>query len=328
MTGFQSWTRYNKEITHLRQYYDFTYHLYNKEISEIKKMRSEKMRSFFTEIGSTCHSVDALYDYTQNQYPKKLRELVLISLISATENYFVSLLEEVFYRDKELFKQEESIEFHKSELLTFNTIRSLEDKILKQDLRKITSGGVNIAIRYYKKIFGIDFFSLGISMNQYLEYFDRRHLIVHANGYIDETYFKKYGKNQVGEKVILPHEYIINGFVLFKNLGLALRNSVLKMVPENNRKKVQVVGECKISDKDLFLIEFYMKNAKENINTILDRKIYSTCKFIKEIVIKYFIEDVNKVILVISLQEIEPKYVIPTLNSISNITEINVSKIS
>ncbi|VBB41154.1 hypothetical protein TRIP_E70021 [uncultured Spirochaetota bacterium] len=328
MTGYQSWTIYRKDITHLRQYYDFTYHLYNKEISEIIKMRSEKKESFFTEIGATCHSVDALYNYTQKQYPNKLRELILISLISSTENYFVSLLEEAYCRDKDLFKHEDIVELHKSELLSFNSIRSLEKKIIKQDLRKITSGGVNIAIKCYKKALNIDFNSLGVSLKQYLEYFDRRHLIVHANGYVDEVYFNKYTKFIVGEKIQLPHTYIIDGFNIFYKLGLTLRNEVLKIIPENIRKKDQVIGECSIADKEIYIIEFYLRKAKENIDKILNRKILFSDMILKNIIIKYFIEDINKVVIIISLKEVEAKYVMPTFKGIPCITELSVSKIS
>ena len=80
MEGFHSWTVYEKKLIKLRQYYDFTYYLYEKESEVIKNMQKEGKISFNTPINITNHNVNSLGFYIKTEYPQKLRELMLINL--------------------------------------------------------------------------------------------------------------------------------------------------------------------------------------------------------------------------------------------------------
>ena len=153
MTGLQAWTKYEKEIIRLRQYYDCTYHLYKTESENIREMKKQKTISFSTSVGATTHSVNSLISYINYQYPQKLRELVLISLISSTEVYFVRLVKEIYKRDISLFKTSDQIEISREELFSHEDIDSIGKKIIEKDCRKLTSGGIKVTQKYFQKKF-------------------------------------------------------------------------------------------------------------------------------------------------------------------------------
>jgi hypothetical protein len=325
MEGYHSWTVYEKELISLRQYYDFTYHLYNQEKDTIQKMYDEHQISFQTTIGITTHDVEKLLSYTRNRYPQKLRELVLINLISITEVFFVKLIKEIFYRDKSYFKINQKIDLNISELFSYSTINLLHKKIINRDIRRLTSGGINEIEKYYKKYFGIDFASLGIPLKQYYEYFDCRHLFVHSNGIIDVSYSKKYHANQIGDRIILTNNYIDEGIMLFRKFGKSLIDKLLILLPDRKRVQKQYNGNYSISVNGLFVIDITITNVLKYINEILDHPIKNIT--VKDIVVRYFITDENNLKIVVSLEQIIPKDFFPILKSFSFIEEYYIYKL-
>jgi hypothetical protein len=295
MEGLKSWTKYKDDITKLRQFYDFTHYLYNKEVDHIKQLKRERKVSFWTDVGTTCHSVDALLDYTRRFYPQKLRELVLISLISSTEKYYVRLIKEIYSRDTSFFKCDERFETSVSEILSHKDIDSIGKKIIEKDARSITSGGISIAMKYYKKRFGIDFHNLGISFLKYLEYFDRRHLFVHANGIIDRTYHKKYSSGKIGERINITSEYIADGFNLFLEFGKKLRDQLLVLAPDSKRASKQYIGSSVLSETAIYHIELHINNTANAIDLIKETDLLIPNKKLNDILLKAVVQDENRI---------------------------------
>jgi len=326
MTGFQSWTKYEKALVKLKQFYDFTYHLYNKEVDQIHQLLVENKQTIHTSIGSISHSVNSLYQYTKLQYPQKLREMVLISLISTTEVFFIRLIKEIYNRDKTIFGSVDVVELSKNELFNAQTINNITDRIINQELRSLTSGGILHIQKYYLKKLGVEFNTLTSDLSKYIEYFDRRHLFVHANGIIDNTYLKKYSKGKIGERIIIEHKYIDDGFTLFKKLGLSLRDKALIVCPDSKRLTTQKSGGCQFEESNIYYTELICRCPLDTIDKI--KTISVDGLLINSFIIKYVISDTNNLKIFLRILDKHGFKVLQEIKKLENSSIILTTRIT
>jgi hypothetical protein len=267
--GYQSWTKFDKEIVKLKQLYDYTCHLYLQDLENLRQRRREKKRSFQTVIGSTSHSVNALYDYAKSHYPRRLRQLVLIAAVCALETLLTRLISEIYRRTLEPFKVQDQIEISRAELLNSRNIDAIGLSQIRRDARKITGGGFEVAVKYYKKMFDVDFGSLGVSIAELREIYDRRHLIVHANSIVDQHYYRTYHKGKVGQPLDMSHEYLIGALSTVRGFGVGLRRKLMEIYPVCFRNREQFSGMVSLSVDNVFMIELHILDEAFNFDAFI-----------------------------------------------------------
>ena len=158
--------------------------------------------------------------------------------------------------------------------------------MILKDTRSVTSGGLNIAKKYYKKRFKIDFDNLTTPFNDIEEVHIRRHLHVHRNGICDLGYAKKYALYgfQAGDYIKIEHEYLVLALNAVKIFVENINSKIIEIFPINKRQTEHYFGQSSISrDFKKLLIEFdvlessynsfeYFKNLKSG-NLLFDNYI-------------------------------------------------------
>jgi hypothetical protein len=333
MTGYHSYNKFKKEIKDLKQIYDFTFHLYLQEHEIIKekiKQKESKVVSFNTSINFITHSLDSLVHYTKDNYPRKLRQLILINTITALEVYFTDQIREISMRTIEPFKTDERVDFQRNHLLNYPTLKGIEQDLLNKDIRKITSGGLAEAKKYYLQRFQIDFENIGSDYNEIQEVHERRHLQVHRNGICDAIYatkYPQYGFKQ-GDPIKIEHDYLVKSIDLLLVFGHQIKEAALAKYPDTNRATQNIKGARQSDHDDIkLLIEFEVLNNNYNIQTeLLDKPIETTTSLFSEYVLQHLIKE-KKYNIFVSAPKYLLKKIMKVVKQSERINLINVSEI-
>lgn len=249
MRGFESYNKFKTNIKDSRQIYDITYHLYQTETLKLglKLKRGDLNPTLRTLVGSIEHSPTALYNRLQHSYPFKLRQLILISTITALEVYLTDVILEIFERDITPFKISETVTFQKNYLLSMSSMNKIHTDLITKDFRNLTSGGLKEIEKYYKKIFEIDIKNLGVDYQDIEEIHIRRHLFVHRNGITDLEYVSKFSGfgYKLGQQIKIEHAYLIESLNKLAEFASILNKTLLKKFPDINRRPKYHIGTKK-----------------------------------------------------------------------------------
>jgi len=155
----------------------------------------------------------------RRQTESMLRELILVRAISALETFLIDAIRDIFLATKVPFMDKSvRLEFSQEELIANNSPAQIFNRIINRETRKLTNGGFNDFIKYYKRRFGIDLSNIPPGYKILNEYHDRRHILVHRLGHTDEVYRKKYGtdikKIEVDEGYV---ESLLNDIEIFSS---------------------------------------------------------------------------------------------------------------
>lgn len=330
--GFESFNDFIRSVKDLRQLYDFTYHLYKKENKElgIHLDKNSLPKSFTTSVGVTTHHLHSLFFKSKIDYPYKLRQLVLISLVTSLEVYLSDTILEAFNRDTSYFNENEPIELHKNYIFSSPSIVKVKNDLIKKDIRYLTNGGLVNFKKYYHKRFNIIFDSIGVSFKDVMEVHTRRHLHVHRNGVCDLEYENKYPTSgfKQGQFINITHEYLIDALELFKKFGTKVNEKIILLFPNRARKNKYFYGNGEIkTDHIKLLLEFDLLENKFDYE-----EFFKTLK-VKELSFHDYVVQVskkdNKCIVIISgaQREISRFFkLLKTHNKISltNVIELNI----
>lgn len=133
----------------------------------------------------------------RNKTESILHELMLVRTISALETFLTDAIRDVFVVTKSPFMDRDvRHDLSQEELIANNNPTKIFSRIINKETRKLTSGGFNEYIKYYKKRFDIDLSSIEPGYRIMNEYHDRRHILVHRLGKTDDVYRKKYNTEE------------------------------------------------------------------------------------------------------------------------------------
>jgi hypothetical protein len=247
MRGFESYNKFKTNVRDSRQIYDITYHLYQTEtirLGQELKNSSSINTTLKTKVASIEHSPTSLYQKLQLSYPYKLRQLILISTITAVEVYLTDVILEIFERDITPFKVSEPVTFQKNYLLSMSSMTKIHTDLITKDFRNLTSGGLKEIEKYYKKMFDIDIKNLGVDFQEIEEIHIRRHLFVHRNGVTDLEYitkFPSYGY-YLGQQIKIEHDYLIAALDKLSTFAGMINKAILSKFPDINRRPAYYRG--------------------------------------------------------------------------------------
>lgn len=301
--GYSSFNKFKREVRDIRQIYDITYHLYLEEHQRLKKMitntKEDHRINIITSVGEIQHGLSSLYQRIQNHYPFKLRQLLLVSSVTSLEVYLTSVIEEISQRDDTPFREEIPLEFSKSYLLSVSSLNELKSRIIKKEIRSLTSGGFNVITKYYNKKFGINFKNLGISFKDIEEIHVRRHLCVHRNGICDQIYEKNFTNMgfREGDRIKIEHDYIIKSLNKLTEFASLINKELQSKFPLV-KNRINHYGNARIIENNLCLIvDIYKKKRAFQIWEFLESLQYKDNKLIDFIVQVSIIDHTSTVVL-------------------------------
>ncbi|MCC4213759.1 hypothetical protein [Leeuwenhoekiella parthenopeia] len=245
----KSYKNFLAESENLLRFYKATLFTYEQTSLLIHLWKKDKT-SFNTvgvEFNESDYYINRRKDLLKNE--KNLSEIVYVRLISALELFLIDLIRDVFIATKEPFKKQDiKLEFTQAELLSLDSPSIIFNKVITKELRKLSSGGFNEIVKYYKRHFGIEFGNFSPGKKKMEEYHDRRHLLVHRLGKTDDQYRKRY--NYDHPSITITEEYLQQSFKDFKGFA-ALINDQIKykvnqLIYTKNRKPKIVEAKSRV----------------------------------------------------------------------------------
>jgi hypothetical protein len=194
--SIRAYSIFSRELRQLRSFYDTTLRAYSrvKEIQELADF-SEPLKNALHGNGVSWSKSEKRIrtEHRKNKIESILRELILVRAISALETFLTDAIRDVFVVTKSPFMDKSvRIDLSQEELIANNTPTKIYGKIINRETRKLTSGGFNEFIKYYKKRFSIDLSQVSPGYKRMNEYHDIRHILVHRLGQTDEAFRRKY----------------------------------------------------------------------------------------------------------------------------------------
>lgn len=184
----------SRELKQLRRFYDSTLHVYQK-IGEIQSARSGSrvLKDVLDSHGIRWSRSDRKLRESNTKTEAILRELIFVRAISALETFLTDAIRDVFVVTKTPFMDKTvKIEFSQEDLIANNSPAKIFSRIINRETRKLTSGGFNEFVKYYKKRFNVDLAQTQPGYSKMNEYHDIRHILVHRLGKTDEAFRRKY----------------------------------------------------------------------------------------------------------------------------------------
>ncbi len=165
----------------------------------------------------------------RNKTESILHELILVRAISALETFLTDAIRDIFVVTKIPFMDKEvRHNLSQEELIANNSPTKIYSRIINKETRKLTSGGFNEFIKYYKKRFNIDLSSIDPGYKIMNEYHDRRHILVHRLGKTDEIYRKKYHTED--KKLTVDSSYVNSLLTDIKTFSIEVEKLVNSVI--------------------------------------------------------------------------------------------------
>jgi len=189
-----------------------------------------------------------------------LTELIFVRLVSSLEVFLIDLVRDAFLENKEPFKKQEvSSQFTQAELLSLRSTAGLYHKIITKECRRLSSGGFEDIVKFYKKYFNIDLGSFAPGLTKMDEYHDRRHILVHRLGKTDQQFREKY--NTALHRVSVDETYLLQCIQDFGSYSEMVTNQLIYQLNNEYAPK----KKTKIAERKLKLSLQLLNNDAENI---------------------------------------------------------------
>jgi hypothetical protein len=164
-------------------------------------------------------------------YSAALREALLVRLVSILEVFLVDAIQEVFYRSREAFKFGREIRFSQEQLLSFSSLEELHAFLIESECRRLTGRGFNMIRDFYKKRLEIDIVPPYIPAKAVEEIHERRHLLVHAGGRVDEKYRRHAEDKEIGSRLTVSAQYLEEAFEITRKIGFRVAREIRRKWP-------------------------------------------------------------------------------------------------
>lgn len=151
---------------------------------------------------------------------KFIREMRLIYLIIAFEEYLSSILKVVFGLRPKILK-ESGTNISYAEAFPHKDMQSLLNALIDKKVKSMIDENIDEVNKRLNGIFSIDLEEKP-KWKLFREYFLRRNILVHNNCYPDLTYIKKTQHKGPETRLEIGQEYLSEGFRLFEKYATLL----------------------------------------------------------------------------------------------------------
>ena len=198
------------------------YNLINKSLIEVAQNRlnrsvqikSSKLSSMFIDKLKNALDVSMINEFT--------REMSLVYLITKFEQYIGETLKTTFQLKPEVMKSSEKQISYKK-LFSFSNFNDLKKNIVEQEVSSIINLDINEVSKYLKKHFDLDL-RKNNNWRKFTEYFYRRNILIHNEGYPNKIYRIKTGYKGKQKKLSITSYYLSSGVKLFQDYSATIKN--------------------------------------------------------------------------------------------------------
>jgi hypothetical protein len=264
-----------KGVKRLSQLYDFSMHCYSHVSDDLQarldsgelqpESHVKSKRGFIPH-----HRVATTLAHVKEYFPKELRSVILVRLVSALEVFLIDQIEESAASAERIFREDVTVEWPRGKLGAFESLEELREAFISADCRNLSSAGFDEVRKYYKKHLGIDICPPNTSIESIREVHARRHLHVHNAGIVDEKYTREFGAAaKVGYRLGVSDTYLRD--------AVSLIRSVAKHVAAQARAKFPTKKGTRIRGK---VVEFHAGDVlyifKGKFKDVADASAYFT----------------------------------------------------
>ncbi len=255
--------RFLRAAKRLSQLYDFSMHCSTHVVEHLQEQLAAGEIEPVTHIKSQHgflphHRVATTLQRAKDYFPKELRSVILVRLVSEFEVFLISLLREVASISGEVFRKDARLEWERSRVLSFSNMEELKYTFISHDCRTLSSGGFDEIVKYYKKYLSIDIMPPGSKLENVREIHARRHIHVHNGGLVDEKYTHEYGsKEPIGSVLQISEQYLRAALATFRLMAVHVAREADRKFPAP--KSIRKNGALLIGSKGQIL---YFATAK------------------------------------------------------------------
>jgi hypothetical protein len=140
-------------------------------------------------------------------------------MVSALEVFFTDMVREVYASRRDLLQRKGPIELPYAKLVSMQSASELITTLVGRDCRSLTSGGFSVMEKYFRQQFQIELNNL-VGFSKLRELHDRRHLLVHRLGSVDDEYRHKY--QSAKRRLSVEEEYLLDSIQTIRDFSSAL----------------------------------------------------------------------------------------------------------
>lgn len=169
-------------------------------------------------------------------YPRSLRAILLIRLISELEVFLASTLAEVAERTYAPFMpQNREAKYSRAQIYSKASLDELMAEMVAKDARQLTSGGFDEIRKYYQAHFEFDIVPNGTSLTVVRELHTRRHLHVHRAGRVDSTYKHEFAyPGEIDEVLEVSDAYLTAGIAQVEHIAGHVNGELERRFPKHH----------------------------------------------------------------------------------------------
>lgn len=219
----QAYNSFRKGTTRLSQLYDFSMHSYSHVAEHLKNRVSAGELSIQSHFMSNhgfmlSHHVGSTLNHAGYTFPKQLKSIVLIRLVSLFEVFLIDQITESARDASAFFKKDTRLDWPRERLLAYDSLEEIVEHFRAHDARRLSSGGFDEIRKYYLNELGFDICPPGTNLEALREIHSRRHLYVHNDGIVDEEYRKAFAPtSKSGYQIGVTDQYLHNAFDLLRH---------------------------------------------------------------------------------------------------------------
>lgn len=259
--------------------------------SDLEIIEENGKQKIVTKSRETAKEVDKAFETMMLHMGKTrfLYETSMVNLISATETFFAKILKTYYKRFPDLVTEKSEKSFTYRDLEEFKTIDDAKQFLLEKKIDSIIRSNSINWIEYLKNQLKIDTTRVSNFMDDFHEYFLRRNLLVHNDGFINKLYMKNLPESHKTKKlnpdtaITVEPEYLIRATYLMEIIWLDISTQIAeKNLKDNENLEKFYDSLSNISYKHLleeryivseYISLFLSENSKLNEEQILIAKI-------------------------------------------------------
>jgi len=226
--------RFRASHRRLRRLYYITDYAYELAGNEIEKHISKGLlwarQPLVVRGHRLARSPHELPRRLRTSYLGVLRQTLFIALMAAFETFLKDTVAEIFRRSKDPFKYSRELRFTQEHLLSFTSLTELHDFLIASECRRLT--GFRSVCDFFKNRMDILIPYTTDGSNTIGEMYERRHLLVHSAGRIDEKYRRCFDpQEKLGKVLSISHGYLEEAFETTRKAALEVSRQVRKKWP-------------------------------------------------------------------------------------------------
>ncbi len=241
----QPYNNFRLEIFRLLKLYNASIRAYKEEATRTSTLIHFKENDFDPSANVFLDNIEEenyfisgnsyeLKEKYRKSYQGKLREVLLVRLISTLEVYMVEMVRETFLQRKDLFTYDRKIEFSHGELLSSDSISILWSKLINNECRKLQNQGFHETKNFYLRVLNINFNDSKFEISHIELLHDKRHLLVHRLGKTDKQFRHKYSTEE--KQITISPEDFYKAIEAISDLGSFILKEYEKLVGDEKNK--------------------------------------------------------------------------------------------